>query len=118
MWEEACLTGGLLIPAGRYYLADAGFPSCEQLMIPFRNVRYHLAEWGRAAARPRNREELFNLRHASARNVIERIFGVLKRRYHILQLAPEYALEIQVRLPCALAALHNFIRENDEDILD
>lgn len=51
MWEEACLTGGLLIPAGRYYLADAGFPSCEQLMIPFRNVRYHLAEWGRAAAR-------------------------------------------------------------------
>lgn len=61
---------------------------------------------------------MFNLRHASARNVIERIFGVLKRRYRILQIAPEYAIEIQARIPCALAALHNFIRENDEDILD
>lgn len=27
-------------------------------------------------------------------------------------------MEVQIRLPCALAALHNFIRENDEDILD
>ncbi|KZP05028.1 hypothetical protein FIBSPDRAFT_690192, partial [Athelia psychrophila] len=45
MWEEACRVGGLIIPAGRYYLADTGFPSCSQLMILYRNVRYHLAEW-------------------------------------------------------------------------
>lgn len=31
--------------------------------------------------RPQNREELYNLRHASARNVVERIFGVVKRRF-------------------------------------
>lgn len=51
MWEEACRAGGLKVPAGRYYLADAGFPSCSVLLIPYRNVRYHLAEWGRAGAR-------------------------------------------------------------------
>jgi hypothetical protein len=36
----------LAIPAGKYYLADAGFPLCDALLIPYRNVRYHLKEWG------------------------------------------------------------------------
>lgn len=65
--------------------------------------------------RPRNKEELFNLRHASARNVIERIFGVLKRKFRILQIAPEYNMSLQVRIPLALAALHNFIREYEPE---
>ena len=63
--------------------------------------------------RPRNKEELFNLRHASARNVIERIFGVLKCCFRILLLAPEYSIQIQVRIPVALCAIHNFIRIHD-----
>ena len=42
---------GFDIPPGKYNLADAGFPSCNELLIPYRNVRYHLAEWGRANAR-------------------------------------------------------------------
>jgi hypothetical protein len=41
----------LQIPAGKYYLADAGFPLCPQLLVPYRNVRYHLAEWGHANVR-------------------------------------------------------------------
>jgi len=110
---ENALLDGLDIPEGKYYLADAGFPSCEQLLIPYRAIRYHLAEWGRANIRPRNKEELFNLRHASARNVIERIFGVLKRRFRILLLAPEYSLQIQARIPAALCAIHNFICIHD-----
>jgi hypothetical protein len=57
------------------------------------------------------------LRHASARNVIERIFGVLKRRFRILRIPPEYDMHIQALIPPALAALHNFIRQYDpEDI--
>jgi hypothetical protein len=39
------------IPNGKYYLADAGFPHCPELLVPYRGVRYHLAEWGRAAVR-------------------------------------------------------------------
>lgn len=39
------------IPAGKYYLADAGFPSCDTLLVPYRGVRYHLKEWGRADQR-------------------------------------------------------------------
>jgi hypothetical protein len=63
--------------------------------------------------RPKNKEELFNLRHASARNVIERIFGVLKHRFRILLLAPEYSLQVQARIPAALCAIHNFISIHD-----
>lgn len=33
----------------------------------------------------------------------------MKRRFRILLLAPEYDLEIQARIPAALAAVHNFI---------
>jgi len=59
--------------------------------------------------------ELYNLRHASARNVIERIFGILKRRFCILLLAPEYNLDIQAKIPAALCTIHNFIWINDAD---
>ena len=41
----------LTIPTGKYYLGDAGFPHCNQLLVPFRGVRYHLAEWGRSTTR-------------------------------------------------------------------
>ena len=51
----------------------------------------------------------------SARNVIEHIFGVLKRHFRILLLAPEYSLEIQARIPSALLAIHNFIRIHDSN---
>ena len=67
---------------------------------------YRLNNW----SRPQNKYELFNLRHAQARNIIERIFGVLKNRFQILRLAPEYSIEIQARIPAALAALHNFLQ--------
>ena len=51
----------------------------------------------------------------SACNVIERIFGVLKQRFRILQLPPEYDISIQALIPSALAALHNFIQRYNPD---
>ena len=50
VWEDA-RSKNLVIPNGKYYLADAGYPSCKELLIPYQNVRYHLAEWGRAGVR-------------------------------------------------------------------
>ena len=49
------------------------------------------------------------------RNVIERIFGVLKQRFRILHLPPHYPLAFQPRIPVALCALQNFIQEIDSD---
>src|ERR1700761_6621819 len=60
--------------------------------------------------RPQTREELFNLRHAQLRNVIERIFGVLKRRFAVLVSCPEMGYRQQALMVGAAAALHNFLR--------
>ncbi|KAL0430554.1 UNVERIFIED_CONTAM: hypothetical protein Sradi_0681400, partial [Sesamum radiatum] len=69
---------GLRIPTGNCYLCDNGYTNGDSFLTPHRGVRYHLSEWDRGAAGPQNKEELFNLRHSSARNVIERTFGLLK----------------------------------------
>jgi hypothetical protein len=74
-----------------------------------------LKETARANQRPKNPKELFNLRHASLRNAIERIFGVVKRRFPILESGSEYSLQTQVGFVPALAALHNFIRLRSDD---
>jgi hypothetical protein len=50
MFLDARVTD-LPVPPGKYYLADAGFPTSRSLLLPFRGVRYHLAEWGRADLR-------------------------------------------------------------------
>jgi DDE superfamily endonuclease len=56
-WEGSAADGrvyedardhGLAIPPGSYYLADAGFPLCDGLLVPYRGTRYHLKEWARA----------------------------------------------------------------------
>lgn len=109
--EDAISRGGFSIPSGKYYLADAGYPNKPPFLVPYRGTRYHLREQALANQRPSNYKELFNLRHSSLRNAIERIFGVLKRRFQCLGGRPqEYSFPIQVKLIYALTALHNFIR--------
>ena len=39
------------IPEGKYYLADAGYPNTDALLVPYRGVRYHLREWGNSRDR-------------------------------------------------------------------
>ena len=65
-----------------------------------------------------NHKELFNLRHAQARNVIERLFGVVKRRFRIMGVAPEYDLHTQALLVLAICVLHNVIRIHDPSDLN
>ena len=53
------------------------------------------------------------MRHSSAQNVVERILGILKRCFRILQLPTEYSIKIQARIPTALCAVYNFIHRHE-----
>lgn len=44
IFEDARKTG-FAIPEGQYYLGDAGFPTCKDMLVPYRGTRYHLNEW-------------------------------------------------------------------------
>ncbi|EIM83130.1 uncharacterized protein STEHIDRAFT_63960, partial [Stereum hirsutum FP-91666 SS1] len=55
--------------------------------------------------RPQNPKELYNLHLAEARTVVEHIFGVSKRKFHLSVCKPEFSLETQAKIPPALAAL-------------
>ncbi|XP_058103534.1 protein ALP1-like [Magnolia sinica] len=104
----------LIVPAGKYYLVDAGFANVPGFLAPFRGVRYHLKEF-RQGCQPRTKEELFNLRHSLLRNAIERALGVLKARFSILKIASGYPLNTQVNIVAACCILHNHIINEKRD---
>lgn len=108
------LEDGFQLPPGCYMLADQGFEDCPGLLTPYPATRYHLSEWARGSGRPQNKKELFNLRHCKLRNVIERAFGVLKRKFAVLRDESEYDVDTQIRLVYAAVALHNFIIQSAE----
>ena len=103
---------------GEYYLVDAGYTNCKGFLAPFRGQRYHLNEW-RVDRKPQNPLECFNMRHSSARNVIERCFGILKKRWTVLRSPTFYPLKVQMRVITACCLLHNLIRRDSvRDPLD
>lgn len=100
----------LAVPRGCYYLVDAGYANCDGFLAPFRGQRYHLNDWS-DRHQPTTAEELFNMKHSTARNVIERLFGLLKNRWGILRSPSYYPIKIQNRIIMACCLLHNFIRQ-------
>ncbi|XP_021717266.1 protein ALP1-like [Chenopodium quinoa] len=95
-------------------LGDAlrkGFKVPEGFMPPFRRVRYHLKEY--IDNPPENEQELFNLRHSSLRMCIERAFGVLKKRFCVLDAEPFLSYETQVDVVLACCVIHNYLRGVD-----
>ncbi|XP_061351124.1 protein ALP1-like [Gastrolobium bilobum] len=100
---------GLRVPKGYYYLCDAGYMNGEGFLTPYRGQRYHLSEW-RHGAHPRTPQEFFNMKHSSARNVIERCFGMLKGRWAIVRSKSFYPVKTQCRIIIACCLLHNHIR--------
>ncbi|XP_027103365.1 uncharacterized protein [Coffea arabica] len=89
---------------GKYYTVDAAYQNMPGFMAPFKGAR--------GTAQERAVRILFNKRHASLRNIIERTFGVLKKRFPILKGPMQnYMMATQNNIVLACMALHNFMRE-------
>ncbi|KAL8504180.1 hypothetical protein ACS0TY_022783 [Phlomoides rotata] len=100
---------GFKVPNGSYYLCDDGYTNGNGFLAPYRGVRYHLKEWD-DSRQPQNYQEYYNLKHAKARNCIERSFGILKARWGILRSNSYYPIKTQNRFILDCCLLHNFIR--------
>ncbi|XP_076901509.1 uncharacterized protein LOC143555927 [Bidens hawaiensis] len=71
-------------PEGRYYLVDKGYPERNGYLVPYSKTRYHQSQFQREP--PNNMQEAFNRSHSSLRSYIERSFGILKKRFKILDI--------------------------------
>ena len=117
----------LPLPPGKFYLGDAGYALSSTCLTPYRGVRYHLKEWALGNRRPQNMKELYNLRHSSLRNAVERIFGVVKKRFPLIVTMRSFDFSFQCDLIMCATMIHNFIRVNQpyedeffdaDDVLD
>ncbi|KAK8935066.1 hypothetical protein KSP39_PZI012918 [Platanthera zijinensis] len=79
---------------------------------PYPDTRYHLADYARGSRPVRGRQEHFNKAHSSLRSVIERTFGVWKKKWRILSKMPQYTFKKQRSIVLATMALHNYIRRH------
>uniref|UniRef100_A0A453E8X0 DDE Tnp4 domain-containing protein n=1 Tax=Aegilops tauschii subsp. strangulata TaxID=200361 RepID=A0A453E8X0_AEGTS len=98
---------GFVVPAGKFYLVDAGYAVRPGFLPPYRATCYHLTEFGERV--PQNKMELFNLRHSSLRITVERAFAAFKNRWRIVDNKPHHPYPSQVKIVLACCILHNWI---------
>jgi len=99
---------------GDNYVVDSRYPNKQGFLAPYRStqnrlLRYHMSQFYTGPP-PKNKEELFNWSHASLWSIIERTFGVWKKKWRILTDFPRYDLDVPRRLIIATMGFHNFIR--------
>ncbi|KAL5540498.1 hypothetical protein UlMin_043092 [Ulmus minor] len=101
---------------GKYYLIDFGYANQHRYLAPYRDTNYHLRDQRRVGGDCK--KVMFNYRHASLRNVVERTFGIWKNRFRILRRVPQYTVQKQRDIIIACIVLHNFIMmSSDDDVL-
>ena len=112
---RSVMNKGFKVPNGKFYLVDGGYANTPSFLAPYRGVRYHLKEFGHGRHRPQNHKELFNHRHAVLCNHVERLLGVLKKRFSILHCGTFHSIRNQVKIPAAASVLHNIIKMHNGD---
>ena len=94
-------------------MVDSGLPIGTSFLPPHKLTKYHAQEFHSSGRRITSKKELYNYRHSSLQMVIEQSFGVLKARFPILNLMPNFKPIRQRYVIIVCCALHNFIRMNN-----
>lgn len=81
-------------------LGDSAYPQCKYLMTPINNPQ------GEA-------ENRYQESHVRTRNVVERAFGVWKRRFNILSCGIRCDLHLAQQIVVATAILYNIASQRD-----
>lgn len=86
---------------GTYLLGDSGYACKKYLLTPFLNPRTPA-------------EERYNRAHVATRNTIERVFGILKRRFPCLFSGLRNKIDLVLIIIVACAILHNIAIDLNE----
>ncbi|XP_049317712.1 putative nuclease HARBI1 isoform X2 [Bactrocera dorsalis] len=86
-----------------WLLGDSGYGLEPYLLTPYRDAN---------AGSPQHK---FNLQHSKARNIVERVIGVLKSRFKCLQTTMPYVPEKVVKIINICSAMHNICRHYNLD---
>ncbi|XP_050339431.1 putative nuclease HARBI1 [Bactrocera neohumeralis] len=81
-----------------WLLGDSGYALEPYLLTPYRNPTSGTSQ------------HKFNLQHAKARNIVERVIGVLKSRFKCLQTVLPYTPQKVVKIINVCCAFHNICR--------
>ena len=102
---------------GKYYLVDTGYSNEPGFLVAYKTNKQQKTSQANKVSQFHGPHELFNYRHSSIRNVIERTFGVLKKRFPVIKdsMPPYKKMAMQGNIVIACCVVHNFIRENDLD---
>jgi len=89
---------------GNYLLlGDSGYPLRSYLLTPFETTHT-------------NGQRLYNEAQIRTRNVVERTFGIWKRRFPILSMGIRTKLPLTQAIIVASAVLHNLAYENGDQL--
>ncbi|PKA61508.1 hypothetical protein AXF42_Ash018795 [Apostasia shenzhenica] len=70
---------------GKCYLVDSGYVNTDCFIAPYRSAHYHLSNYLESSQRTyEKKEEVYNHQHTQRRNIVERTFGILKKKFRIL----------------------------------
>ncbi|XP_067132791.1 putative nuclease HARBI1 [Centruroides vittatus] len=85
-----------------YLVGDSGYPCLPYLMTPFLHPQNH-------------GERRYNKAHSRARNIVERLFGVWKRRFPCIGSCLRTKLDNTLNIIIATAILHNWAIDFKEE---
>jgi hypothetical protein len=88
---------------GGLVLGDSGYTSSEYMLTPLRNPVTEA-------------EQLYNEAQIRTRNVVERQYGVWKRRFPVLSVGMKVRVDHVLPIIVATAVLHNMACDAEEDL--
>ncbi|KAJ9567024.1 hypothetical protein OSB04_002990 [Centaurea solstitialis] len=98
----------------KYYIVDQGYPDRKGYLASYSRVRYHQSQFEYVCFQLMlKRLSTVCIHHFDGS--IERPFGVLKKRWKILNKMPKFSETTQIDVIMATFALHNYIRRNDTE---
>lgn len=110
MLSNVIKTKRFLIFNYKYYLKDIWYSNLNYLLLPYKDIWYHLNKQILALQKPTNFKKLFNLYYTYLYNVIEQIFGIVKRQFLILNKALGYLQIPKFDIVYVIIRLYNFIK--------